>query len=300
MNIFEKIMLINNGINAIKNAFKLILKDKNISIDDSLKLKEYPSLFENIEVGGSIDSNLVPENIKVGVTIFGVTGTYEGQSLNIVVSETQPDNPVEGMIWIDTSVDDSGEGGGSGGAEGTTEYWEVTGAGASFVDGKYYLTNSDNVYKHESADYYIWFADGTTWWLTNEPNSWSQDFYYWDTNISYVGCGMYADMGGYGTTPTVKFVKGGSSGGSNADYTVSGSVDYPEINGEYVQDGEYNGKPKYVNTTSSAAYTSYMQCDGVLGWAIFYPNQPRAYTNDMTSATPPTTGWNNGVTVTKG
>ena len=87
---------------------------------------------------------------------------------------------------------------------------------------------------------------------------------------------------------------------SNADYIVSGATDYPEINGDYVQDGEYNGKPKYVNTTSNATYTPYMQCDSMVGWAIFYPNQPRAYTNDTTSDTPPTTGWNNGVTVTKG
>ena len=96
-------------------------------------------------------------------------------------------------------------------------------------------------------------------------------------------------------------INSGSEGGtSNADYIVSGSTDYPEINGEYVQDGEANGKPKYVNTTSNATYTPYMQCDSTLGWAIFYPHQPRAYTNDTTSATPPTSGWNNGVTVTKG
>lgn len=33
-------------------------------------------------VTNNIDSNIIPENIKAGVTILGVTGTYTGEAIN--------------------------------------------------------------------------------------------------------------------------------------------------------------------------------------------------------------------------
>ena len=33
-------------------------------------------------VTNNIDSNIIPENIKAGVTILGVTGTYTGEEVN--------------------------------------------------------------------------------------------------------------------------------------------------------------------------------------------------------------------------
>ena len=37
------------------------------------------------EAGGSTDFNLIPENIRAGVTIFGITGTYTGESNNSLI-----------------------------------------------------------------------------------------------------------------------------------------------------------------------------------------------------------------------
>lgn len=33
------------------------------------------------EVGPDVDSNIIPENIKKGITILGVTGIYEGETI---------------------------------------------------------------------------------------------------------------------------------------------------------------------------------------------------------------------------
>ena len=39
-------------------------------------------LLDEFQASDNTDENLIPENIKNGVTIFGVTGTYSGESSN--------------------------------------------------------------------------------------------------------------------------------------------------------------------------------------------------------------------------
>ena len=46
-----------------------------------------------------VDDNLIADNVKDGVTIFGVTGTLL-EAPEVVVSGREPENPVDGMIWI--------------------------------------------------------------------------------------------------------------------------------------------------------------------------------------------------------
>lgn len=59
-----------------------------------------------LEVTSSIDSNVQPENIKKGVTILGVTGTYEGGTnsspiaLN-VSSSSDFSNPIIIQRWLE-------------------------------------------------------------------------------------------------------------------------------------------------------------------------------------------------------
>lgn len=163
--------------------------------------------------------------------------------------------------------------------------------------------SSYTYYKHETMDIYLYTTGGST--VTRGFDAYGFTSDYWFSAFVQNPCDVVNFMdenSGVMFNATIVAYGGSDSGGgtSNADYIVSGATDYPEINGEYVQDGEYNGKPKYINATSTAQYTAYMQCDSTLGWAIFYPGQPRSYTNDTTSMTPPTTGWNNGVIVTKG
>lgn len=39
-------------------------------------------LLDEFQASDNTDENLIPENIKNGVTIFGVTGIYSGESSN--------------------------------------------------------------------------------------------------------------------------------------------------------------------------------------------------------------------------
>ncbi len=52
------------------------------------------------------DADLIPENIKKGVNIFGVDGTCESSSLSfsIVGGTTQPSNPADNTVWVNTST----------------------------------------------------------------------------------------------------------------------------------------------------------------------------------------------------
>ena len=219
-----------------------------------------------------------------GYDLYTDLGGTEGDISSITGTKSVMINgePIDGCTITITVTEGTGE---SGRDEGTTEYWEVTGAGASFVDGKYYLTDSSNVYKHESSNYYIWLDAGTTWWLTNEPNSWAQDFYYWDTNISYVGYGMYADMSGYGTAPTVKFVKGGDGGnGDSSDGVVAYKVTCDGFTGEFAK---YAGTYTQINapaTGTEALYKNENNCymrwwNDTWGWSFNDVETPGRFDN---------------------
>lgn len=52
------------------------------------------------------DSNLTAANIKKGVSIFGVSGSYAGVELNFTVvgGTSQPSSPAENTIWVNTST----------------------------------------------------------------------------------------------------------------------------------------------------------------------------------------------------
>lgn len=52
------------------------------------------------------DADLIPANIKKGVNIFGVDGTCESSSLSfsIVGGTTQPSNPANNTVWVNTST----------------------------------------------------------------------------------------------------------------------------------------------------------------------------------------------------
>ena len=52
------------------------------------------------------DADLIPANIKKGVNIFGVDGTCESSSLSfsIVGGTTQPSNPADNTVWVNTST----------------------------------------------------------------------------------------------------------------------------------------------------------------------------------------------------
>jgi hypothetical protein len=54
------------------------------------------------EASNPTDPNLIPENIKAGVTIFGVTGTYTGEGGNSLITFTLDGTEYqaeEGMTW---------------------------------------------------------------------------------------------------------------------------------------------------------------------------------------------------------
>lgn len=56
------------------------------------------------------DADLVSGNIKKGINIFGIDGSFNGVELNfkVVGGTTQPENPTENMIWVNTNVEISG------------------------------------------------------------------------------------------------------------------------------------------------------------------------------------------------
>lgn len=74
------------------------------------------------------DANLVAENIKKGVSIFGVSGSYEGTAGEDVTSETNEYTSL--LTNLESAIDslpDAGSGGGSGGG---VEAWTGTVYGA--------------------------------------------------------------------------------------------------------------------------------------------------------------------------
>lgn len=53
------------------------------------------------------DADLVASNIKKGINIFGVDGSYDAVELNfdVVSGTTEPANPTENMIWVNTDTE---------------------------------------------------------------------------------------------------------------------------------------------------------------------------------------------------
>ena len=49
------------------------------------------------------DSNLVSGNIKKGVNIFNVTGSFTDLNFAVVGGTSQPSSPVENTIWVNTN-----------------------------------------------------------------------------------------------------------------------------------------------------------------------------------------------------
>lgn len=289
------------NVSLYQDGYLTVAINSGYSVGGSLTLTDSNLIASNIlqgktifGVSGSIDlTNLLPENIKKDVVINGVIGNYSATKTFVytITGQNPEDNmPVINGNYYEVTGDDIPQGIQ---ALGTPLNYPVytNGFGSFlFVFDSYGTGNSYNIgfaYGNQSSQvkyFYIKGSDGL--------NPIGGNSSYW----------MLSGTAWTGTVSAYQDNNGGSNGGgsgSNADYIVSGAVSYPEVNGEYVQDGEYNGKPKYINTTSNATYTPYIQCDSLLGWAIFYPNQPRYSTNDTTSATPPTEGWS-GITVTQG
>lgn len=146
----------------------LTLTDSNLIADN---IKKDVTIFG---VAGSIDlSNLLPENIKSGVTINGITGTYEGG----------------GASGGDSGGNDTG-GSDSGGGTSNADY-TVSGAGTEAVNGNYYATgeyyegrNSAPIYKNKNGVYF--FATGSHNIFANSITT--------DLNIeTYYHCEAYGD-----------------------------------------------------------------------------------------------------------
>ena len=332
MNIVEKVQAISDGIATVKAGFKSALEDKGVTVASDLKLKDYPELVKIIQVGGNADlTNLTPANIKSGVTINGITGTLE-QGAEVVVSETEPANPTEGMIWV--VVTDSSSGGTDEPSNDTaltiafTDNSGMYGSYTNMLAGSYTYDSSLDAYKNagNSTTFGVikWFntppnwlnyndngGGGAGWYLCSyNSNNTIKDMFYnlngssGDINSitasNYAGSyTMYADSG-YTFSFTVS--KDSSSGGgstSNADYIVSGSST-AEANGDYVNTGNtVNGYPSYAN--GKGYYILYTPNYGGM-WQITNDTSASGapkHSVMSSSALPPTEGWS-GVTVTKG
>lgn len=132
-------------------------------------------------------------------------------------------------------------------------------------------------------------------------------------SVFYMGQPKYTTMDTTSATPpvsatwkygseTVTVTTGGSDsgGGSTADYIVSGASN-ASVNGDYVENGTHNGRPKYTNGTCDMVWIQ-SGYDGY--WAIGavgYDGGAAPYCSCFQDTpTPPTTGWSGNVTVTQG
>jgi hypothetical protein len=238
------------------------------------------------------DSNLIADNIKKDVTIFGVTGIYDGAGSAKVYAYT-----ITGQGTTSAEPYINGD------------YYEVTGddipqALQALVTPTQYpvYTNGLGIFLFvydsygTGANYNIGYVYGT-------QSSQVQYLYINNAStITPVGS-SYSILSGYGWSGTVtEYNNGGSNGGggtSNADYIVSDASN-ASVNGDYVENGTHNGRPKYTNGACDMVWIQ-SGYDGY--WAIGavgYDGVAAPYCSCFQDTpTPPTTGWN-GCTVTEG
>lgn len=255
-------------------------------------------------VSGGTTYKLQYPNSAIGwVLTDGNTTYYTGKG------GTTPDTVTSWSVGLGispaptvTKVADS-----SGGSTGGTDFYIVSGAGSSENNGTYtYLNDYNSKPRYQMLDSagmalqiryeinlsaYGLPAGG---WVLSNPGGYP-----------YVGTGDMPDtatwnVGPTGQSPVPTFTKGGSAGGGDSDgttiagYRVSGAGN-ASANGEYLPQGEYNGKPLYYYAASSL----YLRWSGS-NWQITTVGASSAtatpqYYNNNNGATPDVGTWVNVV-----
>ena len=286
MNIVEKVQAINEGIATVKADFKSALQNKGVTVSTDLKLKDYPELVNDIQVGIEADlTNLSPENIKSGVTINGVTGNFtsdataygsvirEGYTAYVNGQRIYGEMPNVGLYqdgYLTVAINSGYSNGGS-----------------------FTLSDSNLSPDNIKKDVTIFGVTGNleviNELLTTVVVSETEPVNPTEGMIWIIGTAA----GGGTDEPS----DGGST--SNADYIVSGSST-AEVNGDYVNTGNtVNGYPSYSN--GKGYYILYTESYGGM-WQITNDTSASGapkHSVMSSSALPPTEGWS-GVTVTKG
>ena len=220
------------------------------------------------------DTNLIPENIKKGVTIFGVTGTYEGEGGSDVVA--------------------------------TAEDLVVSDCGVTSFNGVYKIqtpgsTGTDRVWIHTSGNSKIYWSGGFwAWHLCEVPNDNGDENDF--INYSEDPTGSWSHYMGQGINPpTVKYGGGGSedsssssgSGGTNISVTGAGTS---AVNGTYkLQSGnvdDYTGR--WSNGTYTLAYGAGYWCITTALDSLTNSPWSHEYFYDGTSTDPTTGPWYTG------
>ena len=319
MGLLDKANRLIEAQNKLKNRFILAFQEQGVDASDQ-QLKQMPDLISQLSGNGCtvvvsetepVDAPegtiwIMPINIGGDIPEDSSSSTVPEDSSSSIVPEepSNPDNPEQPS---DSSSSDTPVEPDVPDAPAQTVI-NISGAIQPRFNGDYVFNSSTNRYEQNSTEehtrYIEWVASRNTWCIVE-----IQSGYY-----------LYTDLGGTegdissitgtksvmingepidGCTITITVTEGGSSGGStsNADYVISGATSQPELNGEYIESGTYNGKPMYVNTSNSNATIKY---DNMLGWSVFYYSQPKYYTNNTTDNVPPVTGWNGGLNVSKG
>lgn len=103
--IIDRINSINQGVQDVKADFKTALENKGVEVADDLKLKEYPPLLENIQVGGGGDGYYKCISVDI------VNETWQG--LNMATGETEEleytVEPGVGYVYNSTGITYVGE-----------------------------------------------------------------------------------------------------------------------------------------------------------------------------------------------